>query len=40
MLTRHEVLAEAEAYFAKLAPPGVLLSNELNENPRAEFERD
>jgi AbrB family looped-hinge helix DNA binding protein len=38
--TRDEVLAEAQAYFAKLAPPGVLLSDEINEDRRAEFERD
>jgi hypothetical protein len=38
--TRNEVLAEAQAYFAKLAPPGVLLSDEINEDRRAEFERD
>jgi bifunctional DNA-binding transcriptional regulator/antitoxin component of YhaV-PrlF toxin-antitoxin module len=38
--TRDEVLAEAQAYFAKLAPPGVLLSDEINEDRRAEYERD
>jgi bifunctional DNA-binding transcriptional regulator/antitoxin component of YhaV-PrlF toxin-antitoxin module len=38
--TRDEVLAEAQAYFAKLAPPGVLLSDEVNEDRRAEHERD
>lgn len=38
--TRDEVLAEAQAYFAKLAPTGVLLSDEINEDRRAEFERD
>jgi bifunctional DNA-binding transcriptional regulator/antitoxin component of YhaV-PrlF toxin-antitoxin module len=38
--TRDEVLAEAQAYFAKLAPPGVLLSDEINEDRRAECERD
>lgn len=38
--TRDEVLAEAQAYFAKLAPPGVLLSDEINEDRRAEHERD
>ena len=38
--TRDEVLAEARAYFAKLAPPGVLLSDEINEDRRAEHERD
>jgi len=38
--TRHEVLAEAQAYYSKLAPPGILLSDEINEDRRAEFERD
>jgi bifunctional DNA-binding transcriptional regulator/antitoxin component of YhaV-PrlF toxin-antitoxin module len=38
--TRDEVLAEAQAYFATLAPPGVLLSDEINEDRRAEHERD
>jgi len=38
--TRDEVLAEAQAYFAKLVPRGVLLSDEVNEDRRAEHERD
>lgn len=38
--TRDELLAEARAYFAKLAPPDVLLSDEINQDRRAEYERD
>jgi AbrB family looped-hinge helix DNA binding protein len=38
--TRDRIKAEAQAYFAKLAPPGVLLSEELLNDRRAEIERD
>jgi AbrB family looped-hinge helix DNA binding protein len=38
--TREQIKAEAQAYFAKLAPPGVLLSEELLRDRRAEHERD
>jgi AbrB family looped-hinge helix DNA binding protein len=38
--TRDEVLAEAQAYFATLAPADVLLSEEINQDRRAEYERD
>jgi AbrB family looped-hinge helix DNA binding protein len=38
--TREQLLAEAQAYFAKFVPRGVLLSDEVNEDRRAEHERD
>jgi len=38
--TRDEAIAEAQAYFATLAPPEVLLSDEINQDRRAEHERD
>jgi AbrB family looped-hinge helix DNA binding protein len=38
--TREQLLAEAQAYFAKFVPRGVLLSDEVNEDRRAECERD
>ncbi len=38
--TLDEVIAEAQAYFAKLVPRGVLLSDEINQDRRAECERD
>ena len=38
--TLDEVIAEAQAYFAKLVPRGVLLSDEVNQDRRAEHERD
>ena len=38
--TRDQVLAEAQAYFADLAPSDVLLSEELLQDRRAEHERD
>jgi AbrB family looped-hinge helix DNA binding protein len=38
--TRDQVVAEAQAYFAKLAPPGVLLSEEILQDRRSEIERD
>jgi AbrB family looped-hinge helix DNA binding protein len=38
--TQDEVLAEAQAYFAGLAPSDVLLSDEINNDRRAEHERD
>ena len=38
--TRDEVLAEAQAYFATLAPPDVLLSEEILQDRRSEIERD
>lgn len=38
--TRDQIVAEAQAYFAKLAPPGVLLSEELLKDRRAEHECD
>ncbi len=38
--TRDEVIAEAQAYFAKLVPRGVLLSEEVLADRRSEIERD
>jgi AbrB family looped-hinge helix DNA binding protein len=38
--TREQVKAEVQAYFATLAPPGVLLSEEILQDRRAEHERD
>jgi AbrB family looped-hinge helix DNA binding protein len=38
--TRDEVIAEAQAYFTKLVPRDVLLSGEVNQDRRAEHERD
>jgi AbrB family looped-hinge helix DNA binding protein len=38
--TRDEAIAEAQAYFATLAPSSVLLSDEINQDRRTEFERD
>jgi AbrB family looped-hinge helix DNA binding protein len=38
--TRDQIVAEAQAYFAKLAPPGALLSEEILQDRRSEIERD
>ena len=38
--TLDEVIAEAQAYFSKLVPRGVLLSEELLADRRSEIERD
>jgi AbrB family looped-hinge helix DNA binding protein len=38
--TREQIKAEVQAYFADLAPPGVLLSEEILQDRRAEHERD
>jgi AbrB family looped-hinge helix DNA binding protein len=38
--TRDEVLAEAQAFFAQLVPPGVSLSEEILQDRRSEIERD
>jgi AbrB family looped-hinge helix DNA binding protein len=38
--TRDQLLAEVQAHFAKFVPPGVLLSEEILQDRRAEFERD
>jgi hypothetical protein len=38
--TRDQLLAEVQAHFAKFVPRGVLLSDEVNEDRRAEHERD
>ena len=38
--TREQIKAEVQAYFADLAPPGVLLSEEIQQDRRAEHERD
>jgi hypothetical protein len=38
--TRDKVAAEAQAYFAKLAPPGGLLSEEILQDRRSEIDRD
>jgi AbrB family looped-hinge helix DNA binding protein len=38
--TLDEVIADAQAYFAKLVPRGVLLSEELLADRRSEIERD
>ena len=38
--TREQIKAEVQAYFATLAPPDVLLSDEILQDRRAEHERD
>jgi AbrB family looped-hinge helix DNA binding protein len=38
--TRDKALAEAQAYFAKLAPANVSLSKEILKDRRSEMERD
>jgi AbrB family looped-hinge helix DNA binding protein len=38
--TLDEVIAEAQAYYARIVPRGVLLSDEVNEDRRAHNERD
>jgi bifunctional DNA-binding transcriptional regulator/antitoxin component of YhaV-PrlF toxin-antitoxin module len=38
--TRDEVIAEAQAYFTKLAPRDAVLSEEILNDRRAEHERD
>lgn len=38
--TREQIKAEVQAYFATLAPPDVLLSEEILQDRRAEHERD
>lgn len=38
--TRDKVLSDAQAYFAKLAPAGVSLSQEILKDRRSESERD
>lgn len=38
--TREQIKAEVQAYFADLAPPNVLLSEEILQDRRAEHERD
>jgi AbrB family looped-hinge helix DNA binding protein len=38
--TREEIKAEVQAYFADMAPPGVLLSEEILQDRRTEHERD
>jgi AbrB family looped-hinge helix DNA binding protein len=38
--TRDQILAEAQAFFATLAPPDVLLSEEILQDRRSEIERD
>jgi AbrB family looped-hinge helix DNA binding protein len=38
--TRDQLLAEIQAHYAKFVPRGVLLSDEVNEDRRAEHERD
>jgi AbrB family looped-hinge helix DNA binding protein len=38
--TRHKVLADAQAYFARLAPASVSLSEESLKDRRSEAERD
>ena len=38
--TRDQIGAEAQAYFATLVPRGVLLSEEILQDRRAEHERD
>ena len=37
---REQIKAEVQAYFADLAPPDVLLSEEILQDRRAEHERD
>jgi AbrB family looped-hinge helix DNA binding protein len=38
--TRGQLIVEAQAYFARLAPPGVLLSEEILNDRRSDAERD
>jgi AbrB family looped-hinge helix DNA binding protein len=38
--TREQIKAEVQAFFADLAPPNVLLSEEILQDRRAEHERD
>lgn len=38
--TRDQAIAEAQAFFATLAPPDVLLSEEILQDRRSEIERD
>jgi AbrB family looped-hinge helix DNA binding protein len=38
--TQDQVIAEAQAFFATLAPPDVLLSEEILRDRRSEIERD
>jgi AbrB family looped-hinge helix DNA binding protein len=38
--TREQIKTEVQAYFADLAPPDVLLSEEILNDSRAEHERD
>jgi AbrB family looped-hinge helix DNA binding protein len=38
--TREQIKAEVQAYFADLAPPNVLLSEEILKDRRSEIERD
>jgi len=38
--TQDQVIAEAQAFFATLAPPDVLLSEEILQDRRSEIERD
>ena len=38
--TREQIKAEVQAYFADLAPPEVLLSEEILKDRRSEIERD
>jgi hypothetical protein len=38
--TRDRVLSDAQAYFARLAPAGVSLSDEILKHRRSEAERD
>jgi len=38
--TREQLLSEVQAEFAKVVPRGVLLSDEINADRRAEHERD
>ena len=38
--TREQIKAEVQAYFADMAPPDVLLSEEILKDRRAEHERD
>jgi AbrB family looped-hinge helix DNA binding protein len=38
--TREQIKAEVQAFFADLAPPDVLLSEEILQDRRAEHERD
>jgi AbrB family looped-hinge helix DNA binding protein len=38
--TRDQIVAEAQAYFASFVPRGVMLSEEVLQDRRAEHERD